>query len=156
MLIHIGSTPRERPRPLRRRSTLDSRPLTGRSPRGFKTSSWRRTGYLLYRPLLTLDRVSLFVFRGSSTCVIVLVGFSVSLMFPLVNPLVFPLVFFVFLEGSAPFVKDRSYRVPPYIILVSRATLITISEPPCCVASLVLLFLSLIRKFPTKIAPLFL
>ena len=61
-LIHIGSTPRERLRPLRRRSTLDSRPLTGRSPCGLKTSSRRRTGYLLYRPLLTLDLVSSFVF----------------------------------------------------------------------------------------------
>ena len=64
-------------------------------------------------------------------------------------------MFFVFFTGSAPFVKDRPYRVPPYIILVSRATLITISEPPRCVSSLVLLFFVLIRKFPTKIAPIF-
>ena len=40
---------------------------------------------------------------------------SVSLVFPLVIPLVFPLVFFMFFAGSAPFVKDRPYRVPPYI-----------------------------------------
>ena len=63
-------------------------------------------------PFLTMDRVSLFVFRGSSTCVIVLVGLSDSLVFPLVISL-------VFFAGSAPFVKDRPYRVPPYIILVS-------------------------------------
>ena len=36
-------------------------------------------------------------------------------MFPLVFPLVIPLVFFVFFAGSAPFVKDRPSRVPPYI-----------------------------------------
>ena len=43
--------------------------------------------------------------------------FECSLVFPLVIPVVFPLVFFVFIAGSAPFVKDRLYRVPPYIIL---------------------------------------
>ena len=55
----------------------------------------------------------LFVFQGSSTCVIILVGFSVSLVFPLVIPLVFPLVFFVFIAGSAPFVKDRPIVFQP-------------------------------------------
>ena len=50
---------------------------------------------------------------------IILVGFSVSLVFPLMIPLVFPLVFFVFFAGSAPFVKDRPIRVLPYIIFVS-------------------------------------
>ena len=74
----------------------------------------------------------LFVFRGSSTCVIVHVGLSDSLMFSL--------VFFVFIVGSAPFVKDRAIRVLPYIILVSRATQITISEPPRCVSSLVFVY----------------
>ena len=57
----------------------------------------------------------LFVFRGSSTCVIILVGFSVSLVFPLVIPLVYLLVFFVFIAGSAPFVTYRASMVPPYI-----------------------------------------
>ena len=63
--------------------------------------------------------VYLFVFRESSTCVIILVRFSVSLVFPLMIPLVFPLVFFVFIAGSSPFVKDQPIRVLPYIILVS-------------------------------------
>ena len=36
-----GSPPRERPRPLWRRSTMDSRPLYGKIPRGFKASSQR-------------------------------------------------------------------------------------------------------------------
>ena len=107
---------RETAAPLRRRSTLDSRPPHGED---IKTSSWRRTGYPLYRPLLIVDLVSLFVFRRSSTCVIILVGFSVSLVFPLAIPLVFPLVFFVFIAGSTPFLKDRPIRVLPYIILVS-------------------------------------
>ena len=41
----------------------------------------------MYRPLLTLDLVSLFVFRGSSTCVIVLVSLSDSLVSsPRVSP----------------------------------------------------------------------
>ena len=74
-----------------------------------------KTSYHLYRPLLTLDLVSPLVFRGSLN----LVGFSVSLMFPLVIPLVFPHVFFVFFAGSAPFMKDRPLGFPPYIILVS-------------------------------------
>ena len=60
--------------------------------------------------------VYLFVFRGSSTCVIVLVGLSDSLVFPLVFLLVIPLVFFVFFAGSTPFVKDRLLGFLPYII----------------------------------------
>ena len=36
-------------------------------------------------------------------------------MFPLVFPLVISLAVFVFFAGSAPFVKDRPSRVPPYI-----------------------------------------
>ena len=59
-------------------------------------------------------------------------------------------MFFVFFAGLAPFMKDRPYRVPPYIILVSEATLITFSELPRCAASLALLFFVLIRKFPHK------
>ena len=86
---------------------------------------------------------------------IILFGFSVSLVFPLMFPLVFPLVFFVFLAGSAPFMKDRPSRVPPYIILVSRATLITISEPPRCVASLVFVDFVPNSKIPHKNSPIF-
>ena len=71
-----------------------------------------KTGYLLYRPLLTLDLVFLFVFRESSTCVIILVGLSVLLCPPRDFPLVFLLVFFAFFAGSAPFVKDWPIRVP--------------------------------------------
>ena len=74
-------------------------------------------------------------------------------MFPLVFSLVSLLVFFMFFAGSAPFVKDRATRVLPYIILVSRARLITISEPPRYVSSLILLFFVLIQKSPPKIAP---
>ena len=55
----------------------------------------------------------------------------------LVISVMFPLVFFVFIAGSATFVKDRPLAFLPYIILVSRATLITILEPPRCVSSLV-------------------
>ena len=48
--------------------------------------------------------------------------------------------------------KDRSIRVPPYIILVSRATLIIILEPPHCVSSLVFVPNS---KIPHKNSPNF-
>ena len=54
-----------------------------------------------------MDLVSPLVFRGSSACVVYLVGLSDSL--------VFTLVFFVFIAESAPFMKDRPPRVPPYI-----------------------------------------
>ena len=64
-------------------------------------------------------------------------------------------MFFVFFAGSAPFVKDRPLEFLPYIILVSRATLITISEPPRCVASLIFVVSRPNPKIPTKIAPKF-
>ena len=67
-------------------------------------------------------------YRGSIICVTVLVGWSDPLF-----PSCFLLMFVVFITRFAPFVKDRPSRVPPYIILVSRATLITILEPPICV-----------------------
>ena len=47
----------------------------------------------------------------------------------MISPRVPPRVLRV-IAGSAPFVKDWPSGVPPYIILVSRATLITILEPP--------------------------
>ena len=103
LFIHIGSTPRERPRPLYGEESRCIQDLL--TEKTIKTSSRRRTDYLLHRPLLTLDGVSLFVFRGSSICVIVLVGLNDSLVFPLV----FSLVFFV---GSAPFMKDRNNSHP--------------------------------------------
>ena len=53
--------------------------------------------------------------HGSSACVIILVGLSVLLCPPCDFPLVSLLVFFVFIAGSAPFVKDRPIRVLPYI-----------------------------------------
>lgn len=81
--------------------------------------------------------------------------FSDFLVFPLVFPLVFSLVFFVFFAGFAPFVKDRPIRVLPYIILVFRATLITISEPPCCVSSLVFVHFVPNSKIPHKNSPNF-
>ena len=72
--------------------------------------------------------------------------FSVSLFLPLV----FSLVFFA---GSTPFVKDRPIRVLPYIILVSRASLITISEPPHCVASLLFVDFVPNLRIPHKNSP---
>ena len=48
-----------------------------------------------------------FVLRESSICVINLVGFSVSLVLPLVFTLVFPLVFITFLVGIRSF-RERS------------------------------------------------
>ena len=68
-------------------------------------------------------------------------------------PLIFPLVFLVFFAGSAPFVKDRAIRILPYIILVSRATLIMISEPPRCVSSLVFVDFVPNSKIPHKNSP---
>ena len=117
MLIHIGSTPRERPRPLFREDPpWIQEPFTGRSPCGFKTSSRRRTAY----PCMVLSCpwivYILLCIRRSSVCVIILVGLSVLLCPPCDFPLVSLLVFFVFIAGSAPFVKDRPIRVPPYMI----------------------------------------
>ena len=46
-LIHIGSTPRERPRALCREDPLGfNTPSRRRSPHGYKTTARRRTGYL--------------------------------------------------------------------------------------------------------------
>jgi hypothetical protein len=59
----------------------------------------------------------LFVFRGSSTCVIVSCLFVCFLSFPLMISLAFTLLFFVFFVGSLHFVKDRAPRVLPYIIV---------------------------------------
>ena len=100
--MRIYST-RETAAPLRRRSTLDSRPFTGRSPRGFKTSSRRRIGYRLYRPLLTLDLVSHLCVHRSSACVIYSCWLS---DFSRVS-LVFPLVFIMFFVGIRSF-RERS------------------------------------------------
>ena len=52
-------------------------------------------------------------------------------------------------------VKDPLIRVPPYIILVSRARLITILEPYTLFSSLFLLCSSQFQKFPAKRAPNF-
>ena len=102
--------------PLRRRSTLDSRPPCGEDHQNpllgspLKTSSRRRPLPLVSSVIDFGSCISLCV-HGSSACTIILVGLSVLLCSPRDFPLVFPLVFFVFIVGSAPFVKDRATRV---------------------------------------------
>ena len=115
LLIHIGSTPRERPQPL----YGDDPPwiqdlLTEKTP--IKTSSRRRTGYRLYRPLLTLDLVYYLCVHRSSACVIYSCWLS---DFSRVS-LVFPLVFIAFFIGILSKHERSSSRVLPYIILVSK------------------------------------
>ena len=124
LLIHIGSSPRERPRP-----------LYGEDPLGFKTPFWVAPS----RPPLGEEPVTLciilcwlwilyltFVFIDLAHVWSILVGWVILSCFPSC----FPSCSSCSSSGSAPFVKDRPARVLPYIILVSWATLITISEPP--------------------------
>ena len=87
LLIHIGSTPRERPQPLRRRSLWIQDLL---AEKNIKTSSRRRPATLVSS---LVDRVpcELLCIRGSSTCVTILCWFSDSPVFSLVFHLVLPL-----------------------------------------------------------------
>ena len=86
LLIHIGSTPRERPQPLRRRSLWIHDLL---AEKNIKTSSRRRPATFV-SSVVDFGSCIFLCVHGSSACVIILVGFSVSLVFPLMIPLVSP------------------------------------------------------------------
>ena len=96
---------------------LDSRPPYGEEHQDLLTE---KTGY----PCIVLSCswivYLLLCIRGSSACVIILVGLSVLLCSPRDFPPVSLLMFFVFIMGSAPFMKDRPIGFLPYIILVSQ------------------------------------
>ena len=116
-LIHIGSPPCERPRPLRRRSLWIQAPFLREDPPVDSRPPHGEDQLPLVSSVVDFGSCIFLCIHGSSACVIILVGLSVLLCSPRDFPLVFPLVFLVFIMGSAPFVKDRATRVLPYIIL---------------------------------------